>query len=789
MDVMLLETDAPRRPGLVSLDGRSYPLDSAALDARAEGGMAVTTLRQTFRNPHEEPLEVLYTLPLPADGAVLGYGVRIGDRRIVGEVRSREEAEAAYREALYEGRTTGLLEQDRDDTFQQRLGNVPAGQPVEIEIHVLHPLGFRAGGDLAEWEYRFPTTVGVRYMGGPGRVHDAERLEPGRSMGAIPARVSLDLRVGDPVPAAAIRSPSHAITSVTDELPGRETFGASIRFVEPQRLDRDVVIRWRALEVATAVRVVEGSGLEGDDGRYALVTVLPPRTPDATHRRDVTLLLDASGSMDGAPLALAKRIAADLLAGLEPGDRFELIAFATSPQPLSGGLVSATPQTVAAALERLAAQRASGGTEMLSALDDALRPLREDTQRQVVLLTDGYIGFEGEVVARAARGLPAGVRVHVVGVGSSPNRTLTRNLTRAGRGKELFAGDEATAEEAARMLGKATARPVLTDLRIGGDGVRQVAPARAADVLAGQPAIFTVELAPGGGTVQVTGREASSTEPWGWTVDVPPARPSADPSPGSRRAGELPWTPLPLGALHGREVVAELELERAGSADRARIDSEIEARALRHRIASRRTSLVAIAEEVSVDPRAPRRRLRLAVELPAGVSAEGVGLLTGGIARDPRVSASRSDSYYVPAAHEDIAAAAEADFTLADPSLDGESDGMPFVISERTHPTPHPGPRRIDISEADVVHHTPELLVVEFEVPWSGFLLPDRAVRVVLDDGRVVDAEVDRGRSTHPGPHSGGLRVRLALRSAGGAAWPDVRSVALRWNPRSGPQR
>src|SRR5512138_3196478 len=93
------------KTGLVSVDGKTYPLKSAAIDARAEGGIAFTRLTQTYSNPYSEPLEVQYTLPLPADGAVTGYTIRLGQRVIRGEIRKREEAAKEYREALLEGRT------------------------------------------------------------------------------------------------------------------------------------------------------------------------------------------------------------------------------------------------------------------------------------------------------------------------------------------------------------------------------------------------------------------------------------------------------------------------------------------------------------------------------------------------------------------------------------------------------------------------------------------------------------------------------------------------------------
>ncbi len=141
-----------------------------------------------------------YTLPLPADGAVIGFDIRVGEKRIVGEVESHDKALRKYREALETGRVAGILEQDRADTFTQNLGNVPPKTAVEVEIRVLHPMAFHGvSGDnpAAEWEYRFPTVVGVRYEGEPGRVPDRDRLDVDRADGGTPVRLTLDLAIGD----------------------------------------------------------------------------------------------------------------------------------------------------------------------------------------------------------------------------------------------------------------------------------------------------------------------------------------------------------------------------------------------------------------------------------------------------------------------------------------------------------------------------------------------------------------------------------------------------------------
>jgi len=309
------------------VDGRTYPLRSAYIRGRAEGGLAQSTLIQEFANPHEEPLEVLYTMPLPADGAVLGYTIRIGERVIRGEIEPRDKAMATYKEALYSGRTAGLLEQDRADTFRQRLGNVPPGTDVRVEIDVLHPLAFLAAVDETGplWEYRFPTVVGVRYEGAPGRVPDRERLDVDRdTAGGIPTRVGLSLTVADDVvTGGGIASPSHGIVCVANAV------GTHVTLAEDARLDRDLVVRWPACTDDAGVRVVEGGGLPGDEGRYALVTLTPPRVPASAWKRDLTVLIDSSGSMmaslsiqpnrlaTGAPTANAARMSVGILKLIE----------------------------------------------------------------------------------------------------------------------------------------------------------------------------------------------------------------------------------------------------------------------------------------------------------------------------------------------------------------------------------------------------------------------------------------------------------------------------------------
>ena len=743
---------------LVTVEGRAYPLKSARIVARAEGGIAHTTLAQEFSNPHAEPLEVLYTMPLPADGAVVGYTIMMGERVIRGEVEKREVARARYEEALFEGRSAGLVEQDRDDTFFQRLGSLPPGQAVKVEIEVLHPLDFvpATSGEPARWAYRFPTVVGVRYEGETGRVGDAERLDVNRAgEGEIPTRVELDLTIADGSPETL-----QAISATHDIVWAADAGITRVGLQGGARLDRDLVVSWNACGERVGARLVEGRGLAGDDGRYGLLTLTPPSTPDHAFPRDLTVLLDASGSMEGSPIEWAKQVVAELLRSLDPTDRFESIAFADQPRRLDRELIEGTPSNVATAIRWLEALQAGGATEMERAVIDALAPLRQNSQRQVVLVTDGYIGFESRVVGEIRRRLPEGARLHTVGVGAAPNRALTRAVARAGRGVEVFACDEASASRAVLRLCRATARPVLTELSIAGAAVLGLAPGRPRDVLAGQPLTLSLELAPEGGAVEVGARQAGTSERWIWRIVVP-----ASAAPG----GGLPATHLPLGALYGRERIADLELEASAIGNRSEgLDARIEAAGLRHRIASRMTSLVAVADEPSVDPKLPRRRERLPVEIPAGVSAEGTGLIRGGL-RHAKLASIMGPSPRLR--------------MIGSSLMLGGADLMKQVGAKARAIARSPAPKIliVRVEGARLLRASAGGLTVEFEVPFDGFELPEGEINLWPDGETWLVARVEPGESSPRGPHKSGLTVRLALTLAGHPEWLQAKTIEVRW--------
>ncbi len=586
---------------LVPTEGRTLPLTRAHVEVLAAEGLARLVLRQRFDNPHDVPLEITYSLPLPAEAAVSGFAFTLGERRIVGEVDKRRKARERYEEALVMGHTAALVEQERDTLFTQTLGNVPPRTHVDAEIVVDLKLRYLAEGSF---ELRLPTTVAPRYLGEVGRVADAPVVAQDVAASRMPVRLTLD---------ANIRGASGPVESTTHAIVCEEILGAlAVRFRDEGgvALDRDVVLRWRATseDVRICARVTRPRGAEH---AYALLTVTPPRAVRETTPRDLVLLLDTSGSMGGMPLEQAKRVALALVETLEGTDTLEMISFSSSPARWKRGATRMDASAKRGALQWLSGLRDSGGTEMRDAIIEALRPLREGAQRQVVLVTDGLIGFETEIVREILDRLPKGSRVHTVGVGSGINRTLTAGAARAGRGIEVITDAAEDPERVGARLIARTHAPLVTDVKISGRPVRKIAPERVPDLFAGAPVLVAAEVDPSGGPIVVEGIMAG--RPWRAEVSIP----RCDEGEGLAA----------IEQLYAREVAADLEMRAAAGEN---VDEALERIGLAHEIATRLTSWLAISETKTVDENAPFKKERMPHELPYGTSAEGFGLRGGG---------------------------------------------------------------------------------------------------------------------------------------------------------------
>ncbi len=617
---------------LVDARGRALPLREVTLDAHAGHGLARVVVRMRFENVHDERLAVTYRMPLPPEGAVSGYAFSVDGREVRGVVQPKREARETYEAAIAGGHTAGLLDEERANVFTQRLGNLPPRATLVATITVDLPLTWLGDeGTSGAWELRLPTVIGPRYVsaGAPASAtEDARAVGVEVSGDALPLRAHIALTIRDAlVDGRRPESPSHVITSglaLADAAhaeasyrapPGRGETAVAFASHAGERLDRDVVVRWPVgardvgLSLGTA-RPAEGAALS--EHAYGVLTLVPP-APEAAARavaRDLTVLIDTSGSMGGFPLDCAKVAVGLLLASLGEGDRFELVEFNSARRAFREGMSPATRDATRAALAWVGALEAGGATEMHTAVLEAMRALRGGAQRQVVLVTDGYVGGEDEIVRTLLRELPRGCRLHFVGVGAAVNRALGLAMSRAGRGVECVIAGGDDPERALGALLRGTSAPALTDVELSGSALVERAPEHLPDVFAGSPLRVAVKLAPAGGKLTLRGETVAGR--WERVIDVPAT------APGEGDPG--------LVALFGRERVADLETRVAGGGQTRGFDKEIERLGVLFQLSTRLTSWVAVDAQVSVDPAAAERAESVPQEVPHGTTIEGFGL-------------------------------------------------------------------------------------------------------------------------------------------------------------------
>jgi Ca-activated chloride channel family protein len=382
---------------------------------------------------------------------------------------------------------------------------------------------------------------------------------------------------------------------------------------------------------------------------------------------------------------------------------------------------------------------------MLDGIQAALPVVRDEAQRQILLITDGLIGFEARVIAEVLANLPRGSRLHTLGVGSAVNRSLTAPLARAGRGSEHVIGlGEDVEPVLQRVLAKLEA-PLLSDLAVSGSAVVACGRSRLSDLHAGSSVQIPFECAADGGHVVVEGTTADGR--WRSELELPA------PAAGAARS--------PLAALFARERVEDLEMRRAAGEPGETLDAEIERLGLTFSLSSRLTSWVARSEKAMVDPTLPTRDVEQPQLLPHGMSVAALGLR-------PALAAGFGEQAYdfhgaMAAAPRSVGAASSR--VVMRRQAAEETPAAP----PRPAPTPR-DPTRLPVERTPPAELHCKVALLDanklvISVTFSEFAswrLP-KSVRVRLSSGREVELAVEPAHSTATTELRPGQTARLWL--------------------------
>lgn len=607
---------------ILSKDGPSNgqcPLKHTDVKTEISGQLARTTVTQEFQNPYNDKIEAVYVFPLPVSAAVDDMTMIVGDRTVKGKIKRPEEARAIYEAAREAGQIASLLDQERPNIFTQSVANITPGAVVKVTISYVETLKYEDGA----YEFVFPMVVGPRYIPGQpvaqpnpntapdtSQVPDASRITPPITPENTRAGhdISIEVKLDAGVPIDSINAKTHEV-----EEQRVNAHAAIVRLKDQNTIpNKDFVLRFEVAGKKIADAVMTHRGQQG--GFFTLMLQPPERVTVAdVSPKEIVFVLDTSGSMDGFPIEKAKEAMKLAIDGMNPQDTFNLVTFAGDTHVLFPQPVPATRENLNRAQDFLASRSGGGGTEMMKAIKTALAPSdAQDHVRIVCFMTDGYVGNDMEIVGEIQKHPNA--RVFAFGIGSSVNRFLLDKMAEEGRGEVEYVSLDDDGSAAAKRFHERVRNPLLTDIRVewGGLPVADVYPQRIPDLFSAKPLVLTGRYTNSArGTVRLIGRVGAQTFTRDISVELPESEAEHD----------------VLATLWARTRIDDLmRQDYSGIQNGSPKDDVKEAitqLGLEYRLMTQFTSFVAVEEMIVTEGGQPRR-VDVPVELPEGVSREGV---------------------------------------------------------------------------------------------------------------------------------------------------------------------
>ncbi len=520
--------------------------------------------------------EADYVLPLPAGAAFEDLALSIDGEMVTGETLHADRARAIYEEIVRRQRDPALVEWMGQGMLRTRIFPIAPGEEKTVIVR-FHAVVEREG-DALRIDYRPPVRAGDDAARSTLEVRYPAHGEYGRAFSP-----TNDLEVGDQGSLRFARAVGVRGTATV---------------LVPVRPERSV-----------SVHVLTHAD-PGTDG-FAMITIAPPAERRVVTPRDMTFVIDVSGSMLGAKLEQARKAGQALLGGLNAADRFRVIAFSSEVRSFRDEWQAATPSNVRAAQRYLEELRAEGSTNISGALEEALEAEDGADRLPVVLfLTDGAptVGERnGDRIAALAERLRGRRRVFTFGVGVDVNAALLEQLALSGRGTAQFVRPEEDVERAVGIVAQRLANPVATDLRVRVNGVRldRVQPSGTFDLFAGQEVTLFARYrgTARSATVTVEGTAIEGPVRWQATVRFP------------ERADENAF----IARLWAVQRVGWLSAERRRHGATSELDDELRTLGTRYGIPTELTSYLVVEPGMSTGM--PRRDLGTPIAAVGGVSA------------------------------------------------------------------------------------------------------------------------------------------------------------------------
>src|SRR5215203_746330 len=358
----------------------ALPVKSIQIDTKINGQVATTHLEQVFRNDTPYTLEGTYFFPIPETASIVEFAIWENGKKLVGEVRSREEARRIYDEIVRRQRDPGLLEYAGKDLFQASIFPIPPNSDKKLEMTYSQVLKAESGTVA----YRYPLGTGRNLWNRPVSWNeDVRRPETNNNQkfGTVSGKIEITGREA----LRNIYSPSHQV-----DVKRKGENGASVSF-ETSSNDNDFQLFYGLSNNDFGMSLLTYRE-PGKDG-YFLLQISPKDniTESQLVNKDIVFVLDTSGSMaEEGKMEKARNALLFGVRTLREGDRFNVINFAGEEHLFEDKLTSVNADSRRRGEEFVKKLQPNGGTNINDALKAALRQFdSSDRTKMLVFMTDG----------------------------------------------------------------------------------------------------------------------------------------------------------------------------------------------------------------------------------------------------------------------------------------------------------------------------------------------------------------------------------------------------------------
>jgi Ca-activated chloride channel family protein len=439
--------------------------------------LAVTHVDQVFYNPNDWVVEGTYLFPLPADAAVSSFTLWMDGQPVQGQVLDAEQARQQYQQIVSRLRDPALLEYAGRGAVQAHIFPIPPHGERRVELEYNQALTAENG--LVRYVYPLNTEKFSR-----------RPLE----------KVSINVDIYSTAPIRAVYSPSHKI-AVDRQDDQHVTAGYEAQDVLPES---DFALYYSLGETqALHLLTYHDPGDARDaDGFFMLLLAPQPDVSPTSIPKDVILVLDHSGSMDGEKFSQAQDALRYILQHLNPEDRFNIIAFSTGLDTYASRLSPAAQASDA--INWVDGLSAQGSTDINRALLEAASLADGERPTYLIFLTDG-LPTEGVVDSQKILDNFQGVassnlRLFAFGVGYDVDTFLLDSLSQAHHGSSTYVLPGQRLDEILSAFYTRISTPVLTDLKLdfGGISTYDLYPSPLPDLFRGSQIVLVGRYRQGG---------------------------------------------------------------------------------------------------------------------------------------------------------------------------------------------------------------------------------------------------------------------------------------------------